>query len=126
MAYNDHLEERITRYFEERKVHFRTIKMMGGLCYMVNEKMCCGLLFDKKKDIDLLMARIGEKAYEHEISKSVCYPMNFTGRPMRGYIFVGAAGIDSDHDLEYWLQKCLDFNPQATSSKKKPVKTRNQ
>jgi hypothetical protein len=119
MAYNEHLAERITKYLEDKKLDFRLLKMMGGLCYMVNEKMCCGLLFDKNKEIDLLMARIGEEAYDREISKPECYPMDFTGRPMRGYIFVGPEGMDIEEDLEYWLQLCLDFNPLAKSSKKK-------
>ena len=45
--------------------------------------------------------------------------MDFTGRPMKGYVFVDPLGFDMDDDLEYWIQLCLDFNPIAKSSKKK-------
>ena len=47
--------------------------------------------------------------------------MDFTGKPMKGYIFVAAEGFDLDADLEYWIQLCLDFNPLAKSSKKKKI-----
>jgi len=45
--------------------------------------------------------------------------MDFTGRPMKGYVFITPDGFDLDIDLEYWLQLCLDFNPLAKRSKKK-------
>ncbi|WP_202903812.1 hypothetical protein [Neotamlana nanhaiensis] len=45
--------------------------------------------------------------------------MDFTGRPMKGYIFVTPEGFDLDSDLEYWIQLTLNFNPIAKSSKKK-------
>lgn len=122
MAYNEHLAERITRFFTEQKVPFFEKKMMGGLCYMVHDKMCCGIHFDKKSEMDLLMARIGEEQYEIEIPKTETRPMDFTGRPMRGYLFVTPEGMDIDEDLEYWLQRCLDFNPLAKASKKRKKK----
>lgn len=48
--------------------------------------------------------------------------MNFTGRPMKGYVFIGPEGTDMDDDLAYWIQLALDFNPLAKSSKKKSKK----
>ncbi len=119
MAYNEFLADRIHQILKEKKVHYYAKKMMGGLCFMVNDKMCCGIHFDKKKETDLLMARIGEVAYETAIHKEGCHPMDFTGRPMKGYVFVTPDGFDLDVDLEYWIQLCLDFNPLAKSSKKK-------
>ena len=65
------------------------------------------------------MARIGEDAYVVAIKRHGSHPMDFTGRPMKGYIFVDPRGFDEDSDLAYWLQLCLDFNPQAITSKKK-------
>ena len=47
-----------------------------------------------------------------------CKPMDFTGRPMKGFVYVEPVGIDLDEDLEYWIQLALDFNPRARSSKK--------
>ncbi len=113
MAYDEFLEERITRILNEKGAPFRSMKMMGGLCYMVDEKMCTGIVKDH------LMARVGPDVYESVLSRPGCKPMDFTGRPMKGYVFVSGEGIDSDDDLSYWIQLCLDFNPLAKSSKKR-------
>lgn len=119
MAYDEFLGDRIRGVFQSKKISFIDKKMMGGLVFMVDDKMCCGIHIDKKSNESLLMARIGEEAYAIEIKKEVCLPMNYTGRPMKGYIFVVADGFDMDTDLAYWIQRCIDFNPLAKSSKKK-------
>ena len=72
---------------------------------------------DKKYGDSLLMAKIGERSYEEEIGKSVCLPMDFTGRPMKGYVFVTPDGFDLDSDLEYWIQKALNYNREMYSKK---------
>lgn len=119
MAYDEYLADRVRRTLTEKHTPFEELKMMGGLCFKVDDKMLCGLLQDKKNGENLLMARIGEEAYEAEIEKECCLPMDFTGRPMRGYTFVTADGIDSEDDLSYWIDKCLEFNPKAKASKKR-------
>ncbi|MDY8137095.1 TfoX/Sxy family protein [Aquimarina sp. 2201CG5-10] len=119
MAYNEYTADRIHQIFKEKKVNYYAKKMMGGLCFMVDDKMCCGIHYDKKKETDLLMARIGEKAFEKAILKEGCQPMDFTGRPMKGYVFVTPDGFDLDVELEYWIELCLEFNPLAKRSKKK-------
>ncbi len=118
MAYNEFLADRIRHHLNDKAVSFSEKKMMGGLCFMVNHKMCCGIHFDKKREIDLLMARIGEDATPKALEKEGCLPMDFTGKPMKGYVFVTPDGIDMEEDLDYWLQLCLDFNPLAKASKK--------
>ena len=115
MAYDEYLGERIKQIFKIKNIDFDTKKMMGGLVFMVNKKMCCGIHIDKKYGDSLLMAKIGEKSYKEEIKKEVCLPMDFTGRPMRGYIFVSPDGFDLDADLEYWIQKVLDYNREMYS-----------
>ncbi len=122
MAYDEHLADRIRQTLGELKSDFTEKKMMGGLCFMVDYKMLCGIHIDKKFGDSLLMARIGEAAYHNEIEKEVCRPMDFTGRPMRGYIFVIPDGFDTDEDLAYWLQLCLKFNPEAKASRKRKKK----
>jgi len=116
MAYNEALEQRIDRVLHEKGVRFESKKMMGGLCYMVDDKMCVGII---KED---LMARIGEKAYPKAISHPNCRPMDFTKRPMKGYVYVDPDGTDLEKDLAAWIQLALDFNPEAKSSKKKKKK----
>lgn len=87
--------------------------MMGGLCYMVDDKMCVGIVGKQ------LMCRINPAIYEDSLKKEGCNEMNFTGRPMKGFVFVDEQVIDKQIELEYWVQLCLDFNPIAKSSKKK-------
>ncbi len=119
MAYDEYQAERIRQVLEARKVTFVEKKMMGGWCVMVDNKMLCGLLQDKETKDVLLMARVGEAQHATSLAKEGAQPMTFTGRPMKGYVFVRGEGIDRQDDLEDWLQVCLDFNPHAVSSKKK-------
>ena len=65
------------------------------------------------------MARIGETPYEEALKKEGCKPMGFTGRPMKGYVFVEENGVDMEEDLEYYIDLALAFNPLVKSSKKK-------
>ncbi len=95
MAYNEHLADRISRFFIAQKVNFFEKKLFGGLCFMVNNKMCVGIIKDK------LMARIGEDKYSEAINKIGCKEMTFTGRPMKGYVYINAEAVDLDVDLEY-------------------------
>jgi len=113
MAYDELLADRIRNTLAEKKVYARELKMMGGLCFMVDEKMCVGIVKNN------LMARIGVDSYENALGKKGVQPMDFTGRPMNGYVFIDPEGVDMDEDLEYWVQLCLDYNPLAKSSKKK-------
>ncbi|PWH82696.1 RNA methyltransferase [Algibacter marinivivus] len=119
MAYDEYLADRIRRQLKEKRTAFSELKMMGGLCFKVDDKMLCGIHIDKKYGDSLLMARIGLDTYEKELEKSECLPMDFTGRPMKGYIFVTPDGFDNENDLSYWLDLCLTFNPMAKASKKK-------
>ncbi len=122
MAYNEFLADRLRQSFKEKKAAFQENKMFGGLCFMVDDKMCCGVHFDKKKNTDLMMARIGEAATPKALERTGCHPMDFTGRPMKGYVFLTPEAIDNDEDLAFWVQLCLDFNPMAKTSKKSKVK----
>ena len=122
MAYDQYTADRITDFFEATKVNFFSKPMMGGLVFMVDNKMCCGIHYDKKKEADLLMARVGETALKIASQRKGALPMDFTGRPMKGYVFVLPEGYDLDDDLHFWLQLCLDFNPLAKASKKRKKK----
>ncbi len=113
MAYDEHLADRIRQIFQDLFVIAEEKKMMGGLCFMVNGKMCAGV--EKEK----LMARLDPEIYQQVLARKGCRPMDFTGRPLRGFVFVEPEGIDEDEDLQYWLQLCLDYNPKAKASKKR-------
>lgn len=113
MAYDEFLADRIRFFLKDKQVLFEEKKMMGGLCYMVDNKMCIGVVKNN------LMARIDPEIYEQALSKRGCREMDFTGRAMKGFVFVESGGVDMDVDLDYWIKLCLDFNPKAKSSKKK-------
>jgi len=91
---------------------------------MVDGKMACGIHYDKKKETDLLMARVGVDSYPELIKHAHALPMDFTGRPMKGYIFIKPDGYDSEVDLEFWIEQVLKFNPFAKASKKKKSKAK--
>jgi hypothetical protein len=122
MAYDEYLADRIRRQLKEKRIVFSELKMMGGLLFKVDNKMFCGIHIDKKYGESLLMARIGEEAYKTSINNKHCLPMDFTGRPMRGYIFVTPDGFDSEVDLSHYLDLCLAFNPLAKANKSKKKK----
>ena len=113
MAYNEHLADRMRSILKEKQVKYTEKNMMGGLTFMVDDKMCIGIVKEE------LMARIGPAAYPDALKKKGCKEMKFTGRPMEGYVFVEPDAIDLDEDLSYWIQLGLDSNPLAKSSKKK-------
>lgn len=119
MAYDEFLADRIRQALNERKTSFEEKKMMGGLCFMVDNKMCVGVDIDKSTGTSRIMARIGEDEYQQALQKNGCSEFNITGRAMKGFVFVSNEGIDMQKDLEYWVQLCLNYNPLAKSSKKK-------
>lgn len=122
MVFDPLLADRIRNLLTARNVDFTDKSMMVGRVFQVDEKMLCGIHIDKRTEGSLLMARIGEVAYPAETEKEETLPMDFTGRPMRGYIFVVPEGFTDDDSLGYWLDLCLAFNPLAKASKKRKKK----
>jgi len=113
MATEEYLLERIRNIMKDKKVSWTEKKMFGDDCFMVHDKMCFGTYKGG------LMARIDPSDTDELLDHKGATQMIHGGRPMNGYLFVEAEGYDSDIDLEFWIQKCLDFNPKAKSSKKK-------
>jgi len=68
---------------------------------MVDDKMCCGTHIDKNTNVDFLLCRIGDEAYENAIERENVIPMEFTGKAMKGYIFVIENGHKSAKNLSY-------------------------
>jgi hypothetical protein len=115
MAYDEQLADRVRRIFDKRNIAFEEKRMMGGLCFMVDGKMCVGV--EKKR----LMVRLDPDIYDDLLSRRGCVPMDFTGRPMRGFVFVNDEGIATARKLGSWMSLALEFNPRAVSSKKKSL-----
>ena len=111
MAYDEFLADRVRIELDAQKAQYTELNMMGGLCFMVDDKMCVGVVKDQ------LMARIDPEIYGDALSKPGASQMNFTGKPMKGFVFVSPDGLDTDNDIAYWVELCLEFNPRAKSSK---------
>jgi TfoX/Sxy family transcriptional regulator of competence genes len=112
VAYNEKLADRIRLSFDNApKVQEK--QMMGGLTFMVNGKMCVGVMKDD------LMVRISPDIYEKALEKPGCRQMTFTGRPLKNFVFVDEEGTKSKKSLDYWLSLALDFNKIAKASKPK-------
>ena len=78
-------------------------RMFGGIAFMVRGNMCCGVIGDR------LMLRVGAEGYEAALSRPHARSMDFTGRPMKGMIYVEPAGFASPRDLEMWIGKATGF-----------------
>lgn len=102
MAYDEGLAERVREQLLD--VSFVTEKkMFGGLVFMVNGNMLCGVMSER------LFLRIGPHAYEAALAQPHAQPMDFTKKKMVGFIYVLPDGLEADEDLAAWLNRGLDF-----------------
>ena len=102
MAFDEKLAAR-TRDLLSTRTDVAERKMFGGLAFLVGGHMACGILGNQ------LMTRVGPDAYASALELAHAHEMNFTGRPMRGFVVVDAAGLTSRKALSSWIQKSLDF-----------------
>jgi TfoX/Sxy family transcriptional regulator of competence genes len=112
MAYDEKLADRVRERIAETHKNIEEKKMFGGLCFMVNDKMCVGV------EQERLMLRIDPDQYEELLEKDGCRPMDFTGKPMKGYVFVDKAVLRSKKQLDFWIGLALDYNKKAKPSRK--------
>ncbi len=102
MAYDEEMADRIRVVLSGRGA-FEEKKMFGGLCYLVGGKMALGLTKDD------LMVRVGPSDHERFLAEPGARPMDFTGRPMKGYVYVGESGLEDDEALATWVNRGADF-----------------
>jgi len=102
MAYYEGVAERLREVYD---VHHDIVekKMFGGLAFLVNGHMSCGVVGDS------LMVRVGLEQYEPSLKRPYARPMDFTGKPLRGFVFVDPLGFESDEDLSGWVSASLEF-----------------
>src|SRR4029078_8005335 len=112
MPYNEKLADRTREIIALTHKNVEEKKMFGGLCFMVNDKMCMGV--EKER----LMVRLDPAKYDEVMEKEGCKPMNFTGKIMKGYVFVDIDVLNTKKELEYWIGFALEFNKKAKASKK--------
>ena len=102
MSYDEGLAERLRETLRSRR-GISEKKMFGGLAFISRGYMFIGITGDS------LMARIGPGYYEQALSRPHVRVMDFTGKPMKGYVFVDPAGFESDSDLSDWVHRCHRF-----------------
>lgn len=78
-------------------------RMFGGVAFMVRGNMCCGVIGDR------LMLRVGPMGYETALLRPHARPMDFTGRPIKGMVYVETAGFASAGDLKGWIGRAMAF-----------------
>ena len=118
MAYNQQLADKI----RESIAHLPNIEekqMFGGVTFMVDGKMCVGVVKEE------MMCRINPELDETVLEMNGCRPMDFTGKRMRGYVFVNSDGISTLKKFEYFISLCLEFNSLAKASKTKSKRRNN-
>jgi TfoX/Sxy family transcriptional regulator of competence genes len=100
-VYDEKLGARVRRLLSDQA--FVEKRMFGGLCFMVGGRMCCGVVNDD------LVLRVGPDAYAHALSLPHARPMDFTGRPLRGFVYVGPKGRRTDRQLRSWVARALAY-----------------
>ncbi len=102
MAYDENLADRIRKVLARHKA-LTEKKMFGGVAFMLGGKMCCGVV---KND---LVVRVGPEHHEEALAQPHARPMDFTGWPMKGFLFIGPAGYRTDEALAKWVKQAVEF-----------------
>ena len=120
MAYDEKLAERIRAAVGPRP-EIAEKKMFGGIAFLLDGKMFIGVAEDK------LMVRVGPEAHAKALAEPHALPMDFTGRPMKGYVFVAAAGVRTVAAVKKWTERALAFVATVEAKpKKRPVQKKRK
>ena len=111
--YNEKLADRTREIISLTHKKVIEKKMFGGLCFMVNDKLCVGV------EQERLMVRLDPARYDEVIGKEGCKPMDFTGKVMKGFVFVDLDALNTNKKLNYWIDLALEYNKAAKASRKK-------
>ena len=117
MAYSEKMVDRVREIISVHHKKIEEKKMFGGVCFMVNDKMCVGV--NKER----IMVRFDPARNEEIMEMEGCRPMDFTSRTMKGFVFVDEKVLSTKKKLEFWVNLALEYNKEAKSSKKPTAKT---
>ncbi|MBK9975038.1 MAG: TfoX/Sxy family protein [Planctomycetes bacterium] len=106
MAYDEKLASRIRKALGTKATEKR---MFGGIAFMVRGHMACGVTKER------LMVRTGPLAYETALKKPHARPMDFTGKPIKGMVFVLPEGTRTAAQVKVWVKLALKFNATQTA-----------
>ena len=102
MAFDEGVAQRLREAIEDRPDIVEK-RMFGGIAFMHSGNMCCGVVGD------VLMARVGPDAYADALTRPNAREMDFTGRGLKGFVYVDPPGFDEDGQLSEWIDLCLSF-----------------
>jgi TfoX/Sxy family transcriptional regulator of competence genes len=102
MPYDEALAVRVRRAFAGKAAVIEK-KMFGGLSFMLNGNMCCGVIKDT------LVVRVGAAQNEAALAEPHTRPMDFTGKPMKGYVYVAPEGLATPESLDKWIGMGMQF-----------------
>ena len=102
MAYDEELADRVRAALADR-TDVSERRMFGGLTFMLRGNMCCGVAKTN------LMVRVGAEAYDEALAQPGARLMDFTGRPMKGMVFVGPEGYEDDDGLRGWVERGVEY-----------------
>lgn len=111
MAYSERLAARVRQELGDTD-GLTERQMFGGLAFMVKGHMCCGIVGDE------LMVRVGPDAYDASLSQPHAREMDFTGRALKGMVYISAAGLENHSRLEEWVTGGLSFVSKLPSKQK--------
>jgi TfoX/Sxy family transcriptional regulator of competence genes len=119
MAYDEGLAERIRALLEDRGTVSER-RMFGGLAFLVRGHMTVGIVKDE------LMVRVGPESYAQALTEPHTRAMDFTGRPMKGLVFVSPEGLESDAALERWVERGLAHAATLPAKEPPPITARSR
>lgn len=111
MAFDEGLAQRVREVLGSRPFVTER-KMFGGLAFLLDGKMFVGILDSR------LMARVGTERYQDAMALPHVHEMDFTGKPLNGYVYIDSPGLEDDKALEAWVTWCADH--AASLPPKKP------
>lgn len=115
MAYDEQLAQKVDAALADEGNITRK-NMFGGLCYLINGNMCVGV------EKDRLMVRVGPDDYQAALEEEYAHEMDFTGRPLKGFVYVHADGLDSITQVQQWVDRSLAFARSLPRKEKKAKK----
>jgi TfoX/Sxy family transcriptional regulator of competence genes len=104
MAFNEILANKIAELLLNENIIFEEKKMFGGIVFMINNKMCLGVVKNE------LMLRVLDEKFEDVLELEYAYPMEFTGRKMKGFILVEERGLDTIKAMQKWIDLGIEFS----------------
>ncbi|MBK8900674.1 MAG: TfoX/Sxy family protein [Anaerolineaceae bacterium] len=103
MAYDEGMAQRIRDILEPEYPNLVEKKMFGGIAFMLQGNFACGLT---KEDF---VVRVGKEYDTEALAQPHTRPMDFTGKPMAGWVYVSEAGLESDEELARWVRQGVNY-----------------